>query len=137
MKMKQKGVTTIVIVIIIVIVIVVVAVPVVYFLTRGPEGYTGTGTENYSGDWSGAGYSGTWEFAVNWDAGTVSGWFAAGAAGPYDVTGTVSPGAISAEGTAAWGLVSWSGTFSSDGSSVSGNWSFDVYSGTWSGTKST
>ena len=98
--------------------------------------YTGTGTENYSGTWSGTGVSGTWEFAVDWDAGTVSGWFAGDAAG--NVTGTVSPGAISASGSAAWGLVTWSGTFSVDGASVSGTWSaVAIYSGTFSGTKST
>lgn len=98
--------------------------------------YTGTGTENYSGTWSGTGVSGTWEFAVDWGAGTVSGWFTGDAAG--NVTGSVSPGAISASGSAAWGLVSWSGTFSADGSSVSGTWSAPaIYSGTFSGTKST
>jgi len=102
-------------------------------------GYTGIGSENYSGNWSGSGYSGTWEFAVNWDAGTVSGWFTVtGYAGTADVAGTVSPGAIDAEGTALMGSVSWSGNFSSDGSSVSGNWDCPIAgaSGTWSGTRS-
>ncbi len=134
-RMKQEGITTVVIVCEIVIVIVVLVL-VVYFLTRGPGAYTGTEAENYSGTWSGEGYSDDWEFAINWDVGTVGGWFTVDTAGPYDVTGTVSLGAIDAEGTAAMGFVSWSGAFSADGSSVSGNWSFDGYFDTWSGTKS-
>ena len=102
-------------------------------------GYTGTGAESYSGNWSGFCYggtcSGTWGFTVNWDAGTVSGWFTGTAAG--DVAGSVSPGVISASGTALGGTVTWSGNFSADGSTVTGNWECPIAgaSGTFSGTR--
>ncbi len=137
MKMKQKGVTTTVIAIIVIIVVAAAAAGAL-ILTKGPEeegGYIGTGTVTYSGNWSDTGLSGTWEFAVNFDAGTVSGSFSGSASGT--VTGSVSAGAISASGTAWGGAITWSGNISSDGSSVSGSWEcVGVYSGTFSGTKS-
>ncbi len=105
--------------------------------------YVGTGEESYSGSWEGEGpqgndYEGTWEFTVNWDTGDVTGSFDGDAAG--DINGSVSEGELSAEGEAGFGLVEWSGSFSSDGSEISGDWKVEesgitAYSGTWSGQK--
>ncbi len=99
-----------------------------------------TGTATYSGTWSGSipgndDASGTWEYTVDFDAGTVSGWFKGDGSG--DITGSVSGGTIEASGAAAFGTVEWSGTFTSDGSEVSGDWELTEYqgSGTWSGSK--
>ncbi len=100
-----------------------------------------TGTNDYSGDWSGSigtdDYEGTWEFQVDFDEGTVSGWFEGDGSG--DITGTVSDGVIQAEGEAGFGHVEWSGTFSSDGNDISGTWEvnehgYQIGSGTWSGS---
>ncbi len=98
-----------------------------------------TGTAVYSGTWSGESnqfgdISGTWEYTVNFDDGTVSGWFTGDGAG--DITGSVSDGVISASGEAAFGTVEWSGEFSSDGKEVSGSWEFadGTGSGSWNGS---
>jgi len=105
--------------------------------------YEGTGTETYSGTWEGEDlegneYEGTWEFTVDWEDEDVSGWFEGDAEG--DIDGSVSEGEITAEGEAGLGYVTWEGTFSPDGSSISGDWEIEAggyvaYSGTWSGTK--
>lgn len=99
-----------------------------------------TGTATYSGIWTGSSVDmgdiqGTWQYTVNFDQGTVSGWFEGDAAG--DISGTVSEGIIQAQGEAALGTVEWSGSFSSDGEEVSGSWEFlmGYGSGTWSGTR--
>jgi len=105
--------------------------------------YVGTGTETFSGDWEGEDalgqdeYEGTWEFTIDWDNEDVSGWFDGDAEG--DIDGSVSAGEITASGEAALGYVTWEGTFSPDGSSVSGEWEIvaegiTAYSGTWSGS---
>lgn len=107
------------------------------------DDYVGTGTETFSGTWEGIDalgqddYEGTWEFTVDWDNEDVSGWFDGDAQG--DIDGSVSAGEITAEGEAALGYVTWWGTFSPDGSSVSGSWEIEAggitaYSGTWSGS---
>ncbi len=98
-----------------------------------------TGTETYSGEWSGSiyieDYSGTWEFEVDFDEGTVTGWFSGDGSG--DITGSVSDGVIQASGGAAFGTIEWSGDFSADGEEISGTWEVaDDHvdgSGTWSG----
>jgi len=84
-------------------------------------------------------YSGTWQFEVDFDEGEVEGWFKGDGAG--DITGTVSDGIIEASGEAAFGVVYWSGEFSSDGEEVSGTWEiseeaseFGEGDGTWSGS---
>ncbi|MFO7792966.1 MAG: hypothetical protein R6W73_08330 [Candidatus Saliniplasma sp.] len=107
----------------------------------GEDGEDGlTGTETYSGDWSGSipdndEASGTWEFTVDFDEGTIDGWFKGDGSG--DITGTVSDGVVEASGDAAFGTVEWSGDFTSDGSEVSGDWELVDYegSGTWIGEK--
>ncbi|MFP4197612.1 MAG: hypothetical protein ACLFS6_08190 [Methanomassiliicoccales archaeon] len=98
-----------------------------------------TGTETYSGTWSGSSsemgdIGGIWEFTVDFDEGTVSGWFSGD--GSSDISGTVSDGILSAEGQAAFGTITWSGDFSSDGSEVSGNWEITDAngSGNWNGS---
>jgi len=106
---------------------------------NGEEHEDLTGTATYSGTWTGSlmgeENSGTWEFEVDFDAGDVSGWFEGDSAG--DISGSVSDGVISAEGDAAMGTVTWSGTFSADGSELSGDWEFadGLGSGTWQGTE--
>lgn len=102
--------------------------------TDDSEGYSGTGTDNYSGTWTSSQVSGTWEFTVDWEKGEITG----STSGGYvaDISGSVSGGTIDAEGEAAMGTVSWSGSFSSDGTSVSGEWSGVGYTGTWSGSLS-
>lgn len=98
-----------------------------------------TGTSVYSGTWSGSSehdddVEGTWEFTVDFDEGTVTGWFQGDYAG--DVSGTFSDGEIEASGTAGFGTAEWSGEFSTDGEEVSGEWELtDITgSGTWSGS---
>ncbi len=103
--------------------------------------YVGTGTETFSGTWEGEGpqgdpVEGSWEFAVDWDNNDVTGWFEGDAYG--DIDGSVSEGEITAEGEAALGLASWWGSFTADGSGISGEWEIEeqgvvAYSGTWSG----
>ena len=105
------------------------------------------GEATYSGEWEGSlgiapltmEYSGTWQFEVDFDEGEVEGWFRGDGAG--DITGTVSDGIIEASGEAAFGVVYWSGEFSSDGEEVSGTWEiseeaseFGEGDGTWSGS---
>ncbi len=108
------------------------------------EEYIGNGTEVFSGTWEGQDalgeeqYEGTWEFTVDWENEDVSGWFDGDAEGD-DLVGSVSAGEITAQGQAALGYVTWQGTFSPDGSSVSGTWIIEedgitLYSGTWSGS---
>lgn len=99
-----------------------------------------TGTATYSGIWSGSlqemgDINGTWEYIVDFDQGTVTGWFKGDAAG--DVSGNVSDGVVEASGDAAFGTVSWSGSFSSDGEEVSGTWEYlgGDGSGSWNGSK--
>lgn len=138
--MKNKGIGAIVVV---VVVVAVAAAAGGYFVLSGRGGggtggtYTGSGTETYSGEWSSnnGNMSGTWQFTVDWDSGSITG----SASGDFsaDVSGSVSGGTIDAEGEAAMGTVTWSGSFSSDGSEVSGTWSGLGLSGTWSGSKST
>ncbi len=110
---------------------------------NGNDKYVGTGTEVFSGTWEGEDalgqeeYEGTWEFTVDWDEEDVSGWFDGDAQG--DVDGSVAAGEITAGGQAALGYVTWEGTFSPDGSSVSGDWEIEAdgiiaYSGEWSGS---
>ncbi|MFP4117057.1 MAG: hypothetical protein ACLFQ8_02875 [Candidatus Aenigmatarchaeota archaeon] len=82
-------------------------------------------------------YSGTWQFEVDFEEGTVEGWFEGDGSG--DISGTFSDGTISteAEGDAAMGAIKWSDDFSADGEEVSGTWegAEDVPgSGTWSGS---
>ena len=106
-----------------------------------------TGVNTYSGEWEGSlgissfstEYSGTWQFEVDFDEGEVEGRFRGDGAG--DITGTVSNGIIEASGEAAFGVVQWSGEFSSDGEEISGTWEitetaseFGEGSGTWSGS---
>jgi len=105
------------------------------------DGYVGSGTETYSGTWEGEDatgdeYDGTWEFTVDWENEDVSGWFYGDAEG--DIEGSVSAGEIDAAGEAGLGYVTWEGTFTADGSSVSGNWEIEAqglttHSGTWTG----
>ncbi len=106
------------------------------------NGYVGSGEETFSGTWEGKDalgqeeYDGTWEFTIDWEDEDVSGWFEGDAAG--DIDGSVSEGEITASGDAALGYVTWEGTFSPDGSSISGYWEAEqegitAYSGTWSG----
>lgn len=106
------------------------------------NGYIGTGKETFSGTWEGedalgqAEYEGTWEFTVDWETNDVSGFFQGDSSA--DISGSVSHGEIDAEGQAALGFVSWWGTFSTDGTAISGNWEIEAqgivgYSGTWSG----
>ncbi len=105
------------------------------------------GEATYSGEWEGSlgiapltmEYSGTWQFEVDFNEGEVEGWFKGDGAG--DITGTVSDGIIEASGQAAFGVVYWSGEFSSDGEEVSGTWEiseeaseFGEGDGTWSGS---
>jgi len=105
------------------------------------------GEATYSGEWEGTlgiapltmEYSGTWQFEVDFNEGEVEGWFKGDGAG--DITGTVSDGIIEASGEAAFGVVYWSGEFSSDGEEVSGTWEiseeaseFGEGDGTWSGS---
>ncbi|MFO8009514.1 MAG: DUF4412 domain-containing protein [Dehalococcoidia bacterium] len=99
-----------------------------------------TGTATYSGEWSGSSETmgdvgGTWEFTVDFDAGTVSGWFKGDSAG--DISGSVVGGEIEASGSAALGSVSWDGSFNADGSRISGEWKFagGLGNGTWEGTR--
>lgn len=105
------------------------------------EAYIGTGTESYSGDWSGSGYSGSWQFTVDWSTGNVSGMYSTGDT-TTQIDGVVSQGTIDIWGPT-WsgvtgGSVEWSGSFSLDGSTVSGSWQIpenpDTPSGTWSGS---
>lgn len=106
--------------------------------------YVGTGTETFSGTWEGEDasgqdqYEGTWEFTVDWENEDVSGSFDGDAEGD-DLTGSVSDGEITAEGEAGLGYITWEGSFSADGSSVSGTWEIEesgytAYSGTWTGS---
>ncbi|KXA88701.1 hypothetical protein AKJ62_04640 [candidate division MSBL1 archaeon SCGC-AAA259D14] len=78
---------------------------------------------------------GIWEFEVDFDSGTVSGWFDGDASG--DISGSVSDGVIEASGSAAFGTVSWSGSFDSTGSEISGEWELaeGTGSGTWQGSE--
>lgn len=98
-----------------------------------------TGTTTYSGTWTGQymgdDVSGEWQFEVDFDAGEVTGWFEGDAAG--DISGSVSDGVISAEGDAALGTVSWSGSFTHGGSQIAGDWEFveGLGSGTWEGAE--
>ncbi len=107
------------------------------------NGYVGTGEEVFSGEWEGQDalgqddYEGNLELTVDWENEDVSGWFDGDAEG--DIDGSVSAGEITAEGEALGGYVTWDGTFSPDGSSVSGTWEIEAdgittYSGTWSGS---
>lgn len=57
------------------------------------EAYIGTGTESYSGDWSGSGYSGRWQFTVDWNTGNISGMYSTGDA-TTQMDGVVSEGTI-------------------------------------------
>ena len=100
-----------------------------------PQAYSGTGTERYEGTWSDTDVSGTWEFTVNWETGDITG--STDGDVEADITGSAEDGTIEAEGEAAMGTVTWSGTFSADGSSVSGEWSGLGDSGTWSGSRVT
>jgi len=105
--------------------------------TNGGTGLTGNTT--YSGSWSSTTLpirSGTFEFTINFDAGTMSGTFIGDEANSF-LTGSVSAGEIIARGSAYGGDVDWLGTVSADGSSVSGSWESSGYeSGTWSGIES-
>jgi len=109
--------------------------------TTPDNGYTGTGSETFSGTWEGEGpdgdYSGEWQFTVDWETGDVSGFFQGDTSG--DITGSVSEGAINAEGGAGFGMIEWSGSFNADGSELSGTWEdttpYNAYSGSWSGAK--
>jgi|GEM_PF-2345918 len=94
--------------------------------------YSGSGTERYAGTWTGQSASGTWEFTVDWRTGEITG----STSGDVnaDVSGSAEGGTIDAEGDAAMGTVTWTGTFSADGSSVSGEWSGLGDSGTWEGS---
>lgn len=98
-----------------------------------PTEYSGTGTETYEGTWSDSDVSGTWEFTVNWETGDITG--STDGDVEADISGSAEDGAIEAEGEAAMGTVTWSGTFSADGASVSGEWSGLGDSGTWSGSR--
>lgn len=106
-----------------------------------------SGEETYSGDWSGSigvsgfnkDFSGTWQFTVDFDEGTVQGSFDGDGSG--DITGSVSDGAIDASGEAGFGAVEWSGGFTSGGEEVSGTWEiseeasgYGAGSGEWSGS---
>jgi hypothetical protein len=100
-----------------------------------------TGMKTYSGTWSGSlpgnpDADGTWEYTIDFEKGTVTGWFSGDGSG--DITGSVSNGMIEASGAAAFGTVEWSGQFRSDGTEVSGEWELVEVpgSGTWSGTVS-
>ncbi|MDZ7763985.1 MAG: hypothetical protein U5K00_06105 [Melioribacteraceae bacterium] len=106
-----------------------------------------TGENTYSGEWEGSlgvaafskEFSGTWQFEVDFEKGEVEGRFRGDGAG--DITGTVSgDGIVEASGEAAFGVVRWSGNFSSDREEISGTWEitevasgFGEGSGTWSG----
>lgn len=105
------------------------------------------GEATYSGEWEGSlgvaefskEYSGTWQFEVDFEEGQVEGRFRGDGAG--DITGTVSDGIVEATGEAAFGVVRWSGEFSSDEEEISGTWEitkeaskFGEGSGTWSGS---
>ncbi|MFW5918686.1 MAG: hypothetical protein ACOCSP_01955 [archaeon] len=100
-----------------------------------PAAYSGTGTEKYEGTWSDTDVSGTWKFTVNWETGDITG--STDGDVEADITGSAEDGSIEAEGDAAMGTVTWSGTFSADGSAVSGEWSGLGDSGTWSGSRVT
>lgn len=100
---------------------------------NGDGYYSGTGTEHYEGTWTDTDVSGTWQFTVDWETGEIEGWTAGDV--EVDITGSAEDGAIDAEGEAAMGTVTWSGSFSADGESVSGEWSGLDYSGTWSGSR--
>ncbi|MFO7792967.1 MAG: hypothetical protein R6W73_08335 [Candidatus Saliniplasma sp.] len=98
-----------------------------------------TGKAVYSGTWEGSSdyqdeMEGTWEYTIDFDEGSVTGWFDGDGAG--DISGTVSDGEIEASGEAALGTVEWSGEFSDDGDEVSGDWEFTngEGSGTWTGS---
>lgn len=106
---------------------------------NGDEEADLTGTETYSGAWSGSiggeSYDGVWEFEADFDTGRVEGAFHGDGNG--DITGTVSGGEIDAEGAAAFGTVEWSGEFSSGGQEISGTWELAENvpgSGEWSGS---
>lgn len=138
---KNKGIAPIII--LVAVVVVAAASAGTYVAVSGggdgadTGGYSGTGSETYSGSWSGSNYSGTWQFSIDWSTNDVTGSFSGDASG--NISGTVSDGEISAEGEAAFGAISWSGSLSEDGSEISGTWE-DVptegstYSGTWSGS---
>ncbi|MFO8110244.1 MAG: hypothetical protein R6U17_06990 [Thermoplasmata archaeon] len=94
-----------------------------------------TGTATYPGTWGGTGegddMSGTWEYEVDFDAGTVSGSFADDFWG--DISGSVDDGVLEADGETAFGKVEWEGNFSSDGEDVSGTWEAVDVSGYFQG----
>ena len=98
-----------------------------------PETTTYSGT--WSGTWDGYPVSGTCELTVDFDNGTVSGSISGDAVST--LSGSATESGITASGTVNDYPVTWTGTFSADQSSISGDWSDDVPdqdigSGTWS-----
>ncbi len=98
-----------------------------------------TGIVNYSGTWTGQAegenVDGIWEFKVNFDEENLTGWFIGNASGR--VNGSVYQEEIEAESESIWRTVDWSGSFSANGSEVSGEWKLSDLEGhgTWEGAR--
>ncbi len=97
-----------------------------------PKTTTYSGT--WSGTWGGETVTGTCELTVDFDNGTVSGSISGDAVST--LSGSATESGVTASGTVSGYPVIWTGTFSADQSSISGNWSDnvpdqDIGSGTW------